>query len=70
MPPSGSVRDGVDNMLKSEAERVIRKAMEEHKAQFTDEQVNAMVQFLTKIVSQSIEEAFASWSPKGGGPYR
>lgn len=54
-------------MLKSEAERVVRKAMEDTGAQFTDEQVEALCQMFLKITSTSIEEAFANWRPSGGG---
>ena len=54
-------------MLKSEAERVIRKAMEETEAQFTEEQIKALSQVVIKICSTIIEEAFASWKPSSGG---
>jgi hypothetical protein len=54
-------------MLKSEAERVIRKAMEECEAEFTEEQIKALSQCMLKITQQSLEEAFAQWKPSGGG---
>lgn len=54
-------------MLKSEAERIIRKAMEDHNAQFTEEQVEALCQMFLKITQTTIEEAFANWRPSSGG---
>lgn len=54
-------------MLKSEAERVIRRAMEETHAQFTEEQIAALCMIITKIASTTVEEALASWRPSGGG---
>ncbi len=54
-------------MLKSDAERVIRKAIEECDAQFTEEQIKALSQMMLKISSTIVEEAFASWKPGGGG---
>ncbi|MBX9670875.1 MAG: hypothetical protein K2X93_25005 [Candidatus Obscuribacterales bacterium] len=54
-------------MLKSEAERVIRKAIEESDAQFTEEQIKALSQMMLKISATTVEEAFASWKPGGGG---
>jgi hypothetical protein len=52
-------------MLKSEAERVIRRAMEETKAEFTEEQIQALCQIITKIASTTVEEALSSWKPGG-----
>ncbi len=54
-------------MLKSEAERVVRKAMEETEAQFTEEQIQAISQICLKIAATVVEEAFASWRPSSGG---
>lgn len=55
-------------MLKSEAERIIRKVAEEQKAQFTEEQVQALAEIFIRIASTIVEEALASYSPaKGGG---
>jgi hypothetical protein len=54
-------------MLKSETERVIRRAIEESGAQFTDEQIEALCLIFLKITQTSIEEAFANWRPSGGG---
>lgn len=59
-------------MYKSEAERIIRKAIEETGATFTDEQIEALSKMITKIVSQSVEEAFATFkssSPNKPGSY-
>jgi hypothetical protein len=53
-------------MLRSEAERVIRRALEETKAEFTEEQIQALCHIVTKICTTSIEEAFAN-RPSGGG---
>jgi ribosomal protein S7 len=47
-------------MLKSEAERVVRRALEETKAEFTEEQIQALSLICTKIASQIVEEAFAN----------
>lgn len=55
-------------MLKGEAERVIRRALEETNAEFTEEQIQALCQIITKICNTTVEEALASWSPRGGKP--
>lgn len=56
-------------MFVSEAEHMIRRALEETKAEFTDEQVQALAMAMTKICSRVIEEALASWRPSAsGGP--
>jgi hypothetical protein len=49
-------------MLKSEAERVVRRALEETGAQFTEEQIQALCHICTKIASTIVEEAFANSS--------
>jgi vacuolar-type H+-ATPase subunit H len=54
-------------MYKSEAERVIRKALEETGATFTDEQIEALGKIITKIASQIVEEAFASARSNSSG---
>ncbi len=54
-------------MLKSEAERVVRRAMEETGAQFTEEQIAAICFLVTKIASTTVEEALAQWRPGSGG---
>lgn len=61
-------------MLKSEAEHVIRQAIEETDAQFTEEQIQALCILINKIALRTVEEAFANWRPpsgsgKGGGGY-
>jgi hypothetical protein len=53
-------------MLKSEAERVVRRAVEEVNAQFTEEQLKALCTMIVKIVDASVEEALSSWRPSGG----
>ncbi len=54
-------------MLKSEADRVVRRALEETNAQFTEEQIEALCQICVKISSTIVEEALSSWRPGGGG---
>ncbi|MBX3137708.1 hypothetical protein KF707_15905 [Candidatus Obscuribacterales bacterium] len=54
-------------MLKSDAERAIRKAIEENEAEFTEEQIKALSAMILKISSTIVEEAFASWKPGSGG---
>ncbi len=54
-------------MLKSEAERVIRKAIEESEAEFTEEQIKALSLIMIRITNTTIEEAFANWKGSGGG---
>lgn len=53
-------------MLKSQAEQMIRRAMEETGAQFTDEQVQALATVIMRIAGRLVEEAVASWRPKPG----
>jgi hypothetical protein len=50
-------------MLKSEAEQMIRRAVEETEAKFTEEQINCIAQIVMKITGRMIEEALASWRP-------
>ena len=50
-------------MLKSEAEGMIRRALEENQAQLTDEQIQALAQVIMKICGRMIEEALSSWRP-------
>lgn len=54
-------------MLKSDAERQVRKAIEESGAEFTEEQIKALSIMILKIASTIVEEAFASWRPGTGG---
>ena len=53
-------------MLRSEAERVVRSVLAETKAEFTEEQIQALCHIITRIANQTVEEGFANWSPKGG----
>ena len=50
-------------MMKSEAEGMIRRALEENEAQLTDQQIAALAQAMLKICGRVIEEALASWRP-------
>ncbi len=50
-------------MLKSEAERVVRRAIEETNAQFTEEQIEAIALLVSRIALTTVEEALASWRP-------
>lgn len=47
-------------MFKSEAERIIRKMLEETGAKFSEEQIQALSKIIPKITSLMIEEAFSS----------
>ncbi len=49
-------------MIKSEAERIIRRQMEETGAEFTEEQITALCHIIIKIGNQIVEEALASQS--------
>jgi hypothetical protein len=42
---------------------MVKRAMEDTEAQFTDEQVQALTQMIMKICGRIIEEALASWRP-------
>ncbi len=53
-------------MLKGEAERMVRRAMEETEAEFTEEQIEALSKLVLNIANRVVEEALASWSPRGG----
>ena len=50
-------------MLKSEAEQIVRRAMEETEAEFTDEQIRCLGMALLKIAGRIVEEAMASYRP-------
>lgn len=56
-------------MLRSEAETVFRRCMEDTKAQFTEEQIKCLVEAVLKISGRMVEEALAS-SSRGGGQGR
>ena len=57
-------------MLKSEAEHMLRRALEETGAELTDEQVEALALAVLNIVNRIVEEALASYRPgvPGGRP--
>ncbi len=50
-------------MLKSEAELMVRRSLEENEAKLTDEQIKALAEVIMKIAGRMIEEALASWRP-------
>lgn len=54
-------------MLKSEADRVIRRALEDNNANFTEEQIAALSQLVVKIASTVVEEALSNWRPGSSG---
>jgi hypothetical protein len=54
-------------MFKSEAERIIRKALEETGAKFTEEQIQALSKIIPKIAALIVEEAFSSRSANFSG---
>ncbi len=53
-------------MLKSDAERIVRRAMEETGAEFTEAQVLALSTICMKIAGRLVEEMAASWKPRPG----
>ncbi len=53
-------------MLKSDAEHIVRRAIEDTGAEFTDAQVQALAQLTLKIAGRLVEEAVASWKPGSG----
>jgi len=50
-------------MMKSEAEGMLRRALEENEAQLTEQQIAALSQAILKICGRVIEEALSSWRP-------
>jgi hypothetical protein len=54
-------------MFHSEAEQIVRSALEETGATLTEEQIQAICLIVTKIAARTVEEAFANWRPSGGG---
>lgn len=55
-------------MLKSEAEGMIRRVLEEYPhVQFTEEQIVVFAQIILRIGDRMIEEALAAYTPKGSG---
>ena len=51
-------------MLKSDAERILRRYAEESKAQFTEQQIECLALALLKISEQVVEEALALFRPR------
>lgn len=47
-------------MLKSDAELIVRRAVEDNEAKFTEEQIKALSQMVLKISGRLVEEAMAS----------
>jgi len=71
LTPIGSIpAHGDTPMLKSEVERVVRTVNEETKAEFSEEQIEALSQIILKVTSIQIEEAFANNRSSGGGGRR
>ncbi|MBZ0189023.1 MAG: hypothetical protein K8F91_22450 [Candidatus Obscuribacterales bacterium] len=54
-------------MLKSDAERIIRRSIEETGAEFTEEQIAALSQMILKIAATMVEEALSTFKPSGPG---
>lgn len=54
-------------MLKSEAEKIFRRNMEDTNAQFSEEQIQCLVAALMKISGRIVEEALSSYKPGSGG---
>ncbi|QQR55736.1 MAG: hypothetical protein IPG59_11990 [Candidatus Melainabacteria bacterium] len=52
-------------MLKSEAEHAVRRALEDHNAEFTEEQILALSQMILKISNTVTEEILSTWRPSG-----
>jgi hypothetical protein len=53
-------------MLKSDAERIVKRAMEDAGAEFTEEQIVALAQMSMRIAGRIVEEMAASWKPRPG----
>lgn len=53
-------------MLRSDAELIIRRAIEDTDAEFTEEQIQALSLIVMKIAGRLVEELAASWSGKPG----
>ena len=50
-------------MLKSEAEQMIRRTLEETGAEMSDEEISLMAQVILKICGRMIEEALSTFRP-------
>jgi hypothetical protein len=57
-------------MYRSEAELVIRRAIEETGAEFTEEQIQAISVITTKVAAAVVEEALSQWRPSSGSKPR
>jgi hypothetical protein len=51
-------------MLKSESERILRRCMEENKAEFSEEQIKCLTQAILEIVDQMIQEALSLYKSR------
>lgn len=54
-------------MMKSEAEQMIRRTLEDEGGEMTDEEISRLAQIIMKICGRMIEEAFSSWRPSNPG---
>lgn len=50
-------------MYKSDAERMVRRAIEETGAEFTEEQIQAISIITAKVAAAVVEEALSQWRP-------
>ncbi len=61
-----TVCNGEFPMLKSDAELIVRRAMEDTGAQFTEEQIKALSLLSMRIAGRLVEEMAASWRSRPG----
>jgi len=54
-------------MLKSEIDRMLRRCIEETKAEFSEEQIECLVLAMNKICGRIVEEALSSYRPGTSG---
>ena len=57
-------------MYRSEAELIVRRAIEETGAEFTEEQIQVISIVATKVATTIVEEALSQWRPTGGSKPR
>jgi len=57
-------------MYRSEAELVVRRAIEETGAEFTEEQIQAISIITTKVATAIVEEALSQWRPSANAKQR
>ena len=50
-------------MLKTDAEHILRRLIDETDAQFSEEQINCLVRFVKKFTERTIEEALNTYTP-------